>query len=709
MDRTRSSGDEKERCKSHSVPNLTPSVSSLEWANDLQIEHHHHHVDFKQAALQDPLCSDTDIEIQISAGNTQHDLWLICDQTNTFRLITGSHQLPPQQSRWTPLPLTLSKNHSSVSMPWSYYRDLTISRIQHPVLCSKPCLNYFIVAQLAKHGENQPNEPNHVDSLQQRLIGNIHKLAQDECVKYDLFGMQTQNYLYCETGQFGKQQTMSEYLTLNISDDYGATTPPIYYCQHLALDNEDSCCSSDSDILSTPRFVPALQLTNNYSRKYSNQSLQNLQRRTSAQAPPGMTQMLSVHIPTPQSTTCFRYEQEVSPMAIPSPMNKHKQQQKQQQVQTPLDYSMALNAKGVKPQYDDSVHCMTYSVEEMKQTNTAFVHCLIDPNKNLNDHHLWIPTEFNPQSVSVSEMIRSPILGLDYVKYKDLYQCVAALFKRMQPMFENVLNRKLGGMENVIVSLKQYVLQKAGDFYDETLHKVGMGENVECIGMYYVDGNLRSDGMKFSLIDNTANYDHILQDVRLEKGDCVVFRNEAYHKLQRMVFDETNENKTQFRTILSFCILNNEENIMSSDCKDLSVNLQFNWRYVIDHWLRTRDDYDCDCDGCCGYRCEINVEWMTDVVFIYLFGHNHDEYTYNRRHKMLDEKRKVMMQPNEVKLRMETKKHCTKFMPVYNYDDLDNEEENEFQYDLFETPLNQILANSDVSLHDAMFPHAISQ
>ena len=125
--------------------------------------------------------------------------------------------------------------------------------------------------------------------------------------------------------------------------------------------------------------------------------------------------------------------------------------------------------------YDnDPFGCMTYKVIHKNETkedemidrldNNAFIHDLIDPNKNLNDHKLWIPAIFDCE-LNGNECIRSSINNLDYVQYRSLYQDIGNIFKlAIQPMMEIVLCRKLK-QEKVIVKSMKYILQKPGDIY----------------------------------------------------------------------------------------------------------------------------------------------------------------------------------------------------------------------------------------------------
>ena len=140
-----------------------------------------------------------------------------------------------------------------------------------------------------------------------------------------------------------------------------------------------------------------------------------------------------------------------------------------------VEVTLKVDDYKIEPQFDDN-GCIIYKIKSSrdKDRNTAFIHDMIDPNKNLFENRLWIPAIFDCEkkvdidnNFEVGDVIKSSIVGLDYTKYKGLYTDIAKVFKMViQPMFENVLNYKLGKKEKIIVKSMKYVLQKPGDFYE---------------------------------------------------------------------------------------------------------------------------------------------------------------------------------------------------------------------------------------------------
>ena len=229
--------------------------------------------------------------------------------------------------------------------------------------------------------------------------------------------------------------------------------------------------------------------------------------------------------------------------------------------------------------YNDEYKCMTSYVTDVfkgktpTKDNSAIIHDFIDPNKNLNEHKLWIPTIFdckykiskneinNINTFNPRNIIKSSILNLDYVKYKSLYTDIGLVFKLLiQPMFENIIGYKLSNNEKIIVKSMKYILQKPGDVYIGNIHREGMGEGIIALGLYYPQVSSERDGMSGGELKlqvpevNTGNNSFLrCHTFKIHEGSCIVFSNELYHQLPKIEFTKNSKNtKPISRTILTF-------------------------------------------------------------------------------------------------------------------------------------------------------------
>ena len=307
------------------------------------------------------------------------------------------------------------------------------------------------------------------------------------------------------------------------------------------------------------------------------------------------------------------------------------------------------------PEYDvyfsDEHECMMYkcNINSINTKNSAIIHDLIDPNKNLNEHKLWIPTIFdceckinendiNSGSFNPTNIIKSPILNLDYLKYKSLYTDIALVFKlQIQAMFENIVGYKLSNNEKIIVKSMKYILQKPGDSYVGNVHREGMGENIVALALYYPQVSSKKDGMtdgrlKLS-IPEVCNSFLRCHHFDITEGSCIAFSNEIYHQLPLIEFSSKSKNTNPIsRTILTFFLINkyNSEDIFASNNIRLNVNLNYNWIYILTNWMR---------------NCNVTYKFVKDLVNEYLFHKNYHDYVYYRRFRMREEKGKSLFDP----------------------------------------------------------------
>eukprot|EP01083_Nonionella_stella_P066230 174205_1 len=575
--------------------------------------------------------------VELTTTNSLNDLWLVChtpnlsynkyDSDEIYKYnshqelqdatthSTNNHSL--YEPRWTPHAMRINQpiqpvqddttiNISSTSMPWSYYKDITFKRNRNALLRTKPEGNYFIVAQLS-HNVIE-------DTLQSSFNNHLDTLQKDESIRYDIRDIRSGKHLHHKSNGFGKQDSLHKYLAYTPGDDIGGMTPPRYY----APDDPDD---SDSDNGITPRLPPALyDLRSNE----SNMSLFNI--------PSPMNQSLyalrskSVLSSNSETGNDFPF----SPTLTATQLYTH-------------------NGMKFKPTYRDDIQCIGYECMdedgedlEIINRNTAFIHDIIDPNKNINDHRLWIPSIFDGVTSKTDELVKSQIVGLDYVKYSELYGDIGYIFKRMQRMFENVLNRKLNAHEKVIVRCSKCVLQKYGDETQDVMHKEGMGENIECVGLFVPKIHGRKS-IRLKLLVNDKYNKFIQNDINMSEGDCIVFSNECYHSMQRIVHNQYNADKKPiYYTILAFYVVNTKEmHMLTANTKSLYVNLVYNWSYIISFWLRLH------CADSEYIITTISNSWMNGLIYLYLFGMDYDEYIYDRRQTMFMEKQKAVTKPDE--------------------------------------------------------------
>eukprot|EP01084_Bolivina_argentea_P135855 239312_1 len=473
-----------------------------------------------------------------------------------------------------------NNNLSSIEHHDQNKTNLPLSQIQ-----IEPDANYHILAQIKKYKQLITY------TTQKLIINDLTKLCQHDSIKYDLFDPELNNYLHSKTMDFN----------YNLYDST-METPTFYYTKHLFLNEENE----NNAFPFTPSIIPSTRLSADIIDNISNSSI----------------------------ATIFRYDHllNVTPKNAITPKQMHIE------INTSNESINKLH-KIITLKYNENTQCMTYQTEF--DGNTAFKHCLIDPYKHLNDNGLCIPTIFDATQSNGINVIKSEINQLDYIAYKTLYNEIGNVFKTMQNMFENVINRKLGSNEKVIVEISKYTLQKKGDIYNEQFHRKAMGLNVECVGIYVLESHLDQKNDTFNLCFMMNEFDGIQYKKinNVEEGDCIVFRNEMFHHFGPIEFNSDNneENECKYRTVLMFYILHSEnENVLYSNCNGWKMNLNFNFKYIICYWLRKNNiQY-------------VDFKWMNNLVCMYLFGANYDECVYDRRKNVFNMKTKVMIpSPNK--------------------------------------------------------------
>eukprot|EP01084_Bolivina_argentea_P101212 181501_1 len=274
------------------------------------------------------------------------------------------------------------------------------------------------------------------------------------------------------------------------------------------------------------------------------------------------------------------------------------------------------------------------------RNDSILIHDLIDPFKYVYNYALWLPAIFNVNKVSEKCIIESEILNLNRVKYYKLYDLIGDIFYRIHPLFENILHRRLH-KEKVIVKSMKYILSKPGDIYLGRMHREGMGENIECVAIYYphVDKKIIGGQLELIVIDRLFKQRKI--KIYAQEGDLIIFRNECFHRLVGMQYpgkidvnDEEKEYKLLTRTILVFFLINPKEQIvttenitpMNSTYSRLDINLSFNTTNIINYWIRLY--YINDKQAFFNHNV-FELTFMYNLVELYICGD--EKYVYNKR------------------------------------------------------------------------------
>jgi len=165
-------------------------------------------------------------------------------------------------------------------------------------------------------------------------------------------------------------------------------------------------------------------------------------------------------------------------------------------------------------------------------------------------------------------------------------------------MFETICQTKLTNKDlRVIVKAQDYQI-KNNDEYIGGLHKDGLFEKIQAIGIYYyqIDNGLSGGDLQLSGVYKCIDTDYqtggtMIRDcnVKVSEGMGIVFNNERlYHKvksLKKTSNDDTNT--TLHRKIISFFLMDITKYI-SSNCIDtryITVNWKYHTIYLLKHWI----------------------------------------------------------------------------------------------------------------------------
>ena len=235
---------------------------------------------------------------------------------------------------------------------------------------------------------------------------------------------------------------------------------------------------------------------------------------------------------------------------------------------------------------DENVHVLQEEVND-KQPNKPFA--------------CWIPAIYNLKDYKFVSWINN----LSHIKYGDsLYKTIAGIFKYMIPMFETIINYKLGSYKidhelQLIVKMQDYLLNNGENYFGE-FHKEGIEqENIIALGIYYFDVDTRITGGNLDIISKYQpspgkDYGATLMRNKVENiksGTCVVLSNidNTYHKVSQMSNecankDDDDDCTTLSRKILSFFLINPKCKIKSS--RDILVNWDDIALCVVNVWFR---------------------------------------------------------------------------------------------------------------------------
>ena len=278
------------------------------------------------------------------------------------------------------------------------------------------------------------------------------------------------------------------------------------------------------------------------------------------------------------------------------------------------------------------------------------INYLLSPNKNLgiylyNDlcgavyqklnfnifcnFHCWIPSIFSID-YGYNVTIKNEIHNLNRHKYSKLYNIyIPIIFKKMVPMFEAAMNTVLKNSQlKVIVQIKDYEINDK-DLFIGGIHKDGLFEKIEGIGIYYyhIDSNIIGGDLELHACittnDGHENHGYKMRKriIPIKERNVVVFNNaKTYHKVT-----ETKLKDGQIghrKAILFFVIKDKEfENIL--DTSVFGVNLQYSMIIIVNHWFNissyNRYIFGNNMEL---YNYNIGYKWMYDIIQMYLIGNN---------------------------------------------------------------------------------------
>eukprot|EP01084_Bolivina_argentea_P292123 502155_1 len=256
--------------------------------------------------------------------------------------------------------------------------------------------------------------------------------------------------------------------------------------------------------------------------------------------------------------------------------------------------------------------------------NKGKIHDIIDPSKHLSslfidnenikyneNYHKWIPSvfQFNYKNDSIK---MGEIANLDL--YSPLNKLIGNIFKKMIPLFENVLNLNLDLIPlKCIVKARSYILS-GNDIFTGNMHKDGIFEDIIATGCYYYDINQNIEGGSLQLnnqIKDVNYYDFpghgvSRETIKIKEGRCIVFNNYlCYHKEMDLFLKNKNENKTYSKKVLSFFLLNpNNEEENHIDSNMIVTNWKMKMIQITTKWWGLDSGY----------------KWLFDVIGEYMVG-----------------------------------------------------------------------------------------
>ena len=254
-----------------------------------------------------------------------------------------------------------------------------------------------------------------------------------------------------------------------------------------------------------------------------------------------------------------------------------------------------------------------YIVYENKESNDVLyskykirIQMVIDPL--IYSYKYWVPTIFKVISKKQTKII-SDINSVSKYKYYGLYSVINKIFEAMMPMFEHVLNIDFNEMINhdlrVIISIQDYQFQKNTIYYGNDHVEGYSEENIQGIGIYYFDKNIKTDQDILTLTTTMyasgkvgdsgcgCEIGKMATDINIDKGKIVVFKNEnLIHKLN--VLSNINSNKELSRKILSFFVIkpNVETHLPTSLSNNIIYNGYENITTILQHWMRINNIKD---------------------------------------------------------------------------------------------------------------------
>eukprot|EP01119_Soliformovum_irregulare_P009083 TRINITY_DN22214_c0_g1_i1.p1 TRINITY_DN22214_c0_g1~~TRINITY_DN22214_c0_g1_i1.p1 ORF type:complete len:544 (+),score=128.21 TRINITY_DN22214_c0_g1_i1:46-1677(+) len=185
----------------------------------------------------------------------------------------------------------------------------------------------------------------------------------------------------------------------------------------------------------------------------------------------------------------------------------------------------------------------------------------------LREQYHWIPCEISISRKDHFIRFESPIHNLPLNENKELYICIAKVFRAMVPMMQRlnlIDDSKPETRLQVVVKAQSYHIQP-GTSYAGRWHTEGVNENIIAAGVYYchVDPDLTGGNLKFRPSSAPQDWYDIETDYEAPvcEGGAIFFANTIPHRF-RKIFNQGSEK--QVRSFLNFFIVDPKRPLTST-------------------------------------------------------------------------------------------------------------------------------------------------